>query len=64
MVMKPLWVLTGSIPGAGGTVVTMVVSVAIEVTGRVDTTTGSGGAGKTLGGTRTRGAVGHGPFGL
>lgn len=64
MVMKPLWVLTGSIPGAGGTVVTMVVRVATEDAGRVDTTIGSGGAGKTVGGTRTRGTVGHGPFGL
>lgn len=69
MVMKPLWVLTSSIPGAGGPVVIMAVSVATVDAGRLGTTAGSGGFGKTIGGTITSGNVeldfvGHGPFTL
>lgn len=78
VVMKPLWVLTGSVTGAvvstGATVVTntgmMVVSGATVVAGRVGSTVGSGRGGSvgrcTTGGVGTVGSdfVGHGPLNL
>lgn len=79
VVMKPLWVLTGSVTGAvvstGGTVVTttgrMVVDGAAVVAGSAGGTVGSGRVGGT-GGRCTTGVVGtvgsdfveHGPFNL
>lgn len=75
VVMKPLWVLTGSVTGAVvSTTGVMVVSGADVATGRVCCTGGSGGDGggggrvgrSTMGavGTVGCGFVGHGPLSL